>query len=60
VSSFGHWKRKLAGQTPKVDAATADFVELTADVADPPFAHRDDWDIELELGAGLVLRLRRR
>ena len=53
-SAFWRWRRRLA----EADTACGDgggepmFVEL----ADAPPA---PWDVELELGAGVVLRLRR-
>lgn len=61
-SSFYRWRQKLAG-TPIAPAATADgpaFIDAgaltdrqTSSSAVPP------WDVELDLGAGVVLRLRR-
>lgn len=48
VSSFDYWRAKL-----KREAAEAGFIELT-----PPPACAG-WDVELELGTGVVLRLRR-
>lgn len=49
VSSFDYWRGKLKRET-----AAAGFIELT-----PPPSARGGWDVELELGAGVVLRLRR-
>ena len=50
-SAFWRWRRRLADE----DAARAGdgvaFVELSAEPA--------SWDVELELGAGVVLRVRR-
>ena len=59
-STFCHWKRKL-GADSMVDEQPrlADFVELTAEVA-PASEPAAGWDVELDLGAGMVLRLRRR
>ena len=51
VSTFWWWRRKLDGPGPDETAA---FVEL---VDDRPAAPA--WDAELDLGDGLVLRLRR-
>jgi len=44
-------------------ASNADFIDVTEPLADAPKPHpvpvRDnDWQVELELGAGIVLRLR--
>jgi hypothetical protein len=52
-SSFCRWKRELSETEPpaKVPISTA-FVELT-----PAAAAR--WEVELELGEGVYLRLRR-
>ena len=51
-SAFWRWRRRLADE----DAARAGdgvaFVELSA-------AQPASWDVELELGAGVVLRVRR-
>ena len=51
-SSFCRWKRELSRQESSVSPA---FIELTT--ATPVSA--SGWDIELELGDGVVLRLRR-
>ena len=48
LSSFGYWCTKLKRETP-----AAGFIELT------PAPACAGWDVELELGAGVVLRLRR-
>ena len=54
-SSFRNWKRKL-GECGASDGSAADFVELTVpDTA----SHGAQWDVELELGDGTVLRVRR-
>lgn len=50
MSSFGYWQRKLQRQRT---AEASGFIEL------PAIASRSDWDVELELGGGVVLRLRR-
>ena len=54
LSSFTRWRQKLrqASHSPAAVAEDALFVELAAD-AEP------GWDVELELGAGVVLRVRR-
>ena len=52
-SSLQYWKRKRA----RIEPDTApEWVELPVDLAGSTTA----WDIELSLGEGLVLRLRRR
>ena len=55
-SSFCRWKRELASaeRTARPTRAPS-FIELTAPVS--PTESR--WDIELELGNGVFLRLRR-
>ncbi len=51
-SSFCRWKREFSRLEPPTSPA---FIELTP--AAP--ATRTDWDVELELGEGVYLRLRR-
>ena len=54
-STFSWWRRKLRRSEPNgaaVDGAV--FVELAADRPPSPA-----WDAELDLGGGMVLRLRR-
>lgn len=51
-SSFCHWKRELAAPAPATKPA---FVELMAEAALPSCL----WTFELDLGDGIVLRLRR-
>lgn len=57
-STFSHWRTKLGKQTAAsslpVDSVL--FTELTSEVP-PPVS--SGWDIELQLGADVVLRLRR-
>lgn len=57
LSTFSRWQQTLAGSGAMVSTAGAHpFVAL-----EPPVTSRDAaaWDLELELGAGVVLRLRR-
>lgn len=57
MSSFERWRRAL-GQPAAARAPSGGeplFLELTTDAR----ASARDWDLELELGAGVVLRLRR-
>ena len=53
LSSFTRWRQKLraASCNPPAAAPEAVFVELTSEAA-------PHWDVELQLGAGVVLRLR--
>ena len=59
LSTFDYWQRKLKSEaSPEQDGAV--FVELTPDKTVP--VHHSDphpWDVELELGNTVVLRLRR-
>jgi hypothetical protein len=57
LSSFARWRRmlgKTAAGGPSVGGSPL-FVEFEA----PAHAARGSWDLELELGPGVVLRLRR-
>ena len=60
VSTLDWWRRKLDGKASTagvreiLPSAGFDFIDLT-----PSSADRPRWDIELDLGTGLVLRLRR-
>ena len=58
LSSFDRWRNKLRHDLPGREAAVGEglFVELTPDVGSSP---RPTWDVELQLGAGMVLRVRR-
>lgn len=51
VGSFSHWKRRLFEE-----AGSPAWIELGS----LPAASSSSWDIELDLGDGLYLRLRRR
>jgi len=53
LSSFARWRQKLraASRNPPAAAPEAVFVELAS-------ASEPHWDVELQLGAGVVLRLR--
>ena len=54
LSSLGYWRRKVHQGVchPPAGRPEAVFVELQS-------AHSSPWDVELELGAGMVLRVRR-
>lgn len=56
LSTFSRWRKRLRDQallSPKV-SSDALFVELAQDVPASQL-----WDVELQLGAGVCLRLRR-
>ena len=52
LSSFGYWKRRLAH--PEA-ASSSDWLELPLDFS----GSANGWEIELSLGDGVVLRLKR-
>ena len=53
LSTFGRWRKRLCRQSPMI-SSDALFVELAQDEpASQP------WDVELQLGTGMILRLRR-
>ena len=54
-SSFHRWRQLLSGTTPVLAPVASSFLELPSIVT--PRAGR--WQIELELGDGIVLRLAR-
>ena len=56
ASSLRNWKRKLES-SPGSSKGPVDFVELTSPASAPGESR---WDVELDLGTGMVLRLRRR
>lgn len=54
-STFGYWRKRLRSPTLPVMAVAEPLVELS------PFGVADDtppWRVELDLGCGLVLRVR--
>lgn len=59
LGSFDRWRQKLRREPKHQAMAAGDglFVELTSDSA--PTSPVPAWDVELQLGAGVVLRLRR-
>jgi hypothetical protein len=52
-STFGKWKKRLSASTPFPEG---DLIELTSTVTKPS----SPWEVELTLGSGMVLRIRRR
>ena len=57
VASFQYWKRRVAEVTSPSDAP-APWVELSRAVSDSHVS--GGWELELELGDGVILRLKRR
>ena len=60
LSTFTNWKRRLSGKVGPTSAAeqetaTSPWIDLGAVSGKEP-----GWDIELDLGGGVCLRLRRR
>jgi hypothetical protein len=60
TSSLYRWQQVFAEPT-----GAADFIDVTQPLSDAPApspkpAHVNDWHVELELGGGIVLRLRTR
>jgi hypothetical protein len=53
LSTFGRWRKRLRRQSP-MSSGDGLFVELAQDVP-----ASQSWDVELQLGAGMYLRLRR-
>ena len=54
AASFYQWRKRLCGGGDQLaEAESPPFVDLGAVGGQP------DWDLELELGGGVVLRLRR-
>lgn len=52
LASFQNWKRRLAAEQPVPSEAWVDLGALD-------HAEHTGWDIELDLGSGVCLRLRR-
>jgi putative transposase len=55
LSTFGRWRKRLRRQLPMA-SSDALFVELEQNTPAPSV---QSWDVELQLGTGMVLRLRR-
>ena len=59
VATFANWKRRLSSGAESVGnlgKGEVSWLELTPAVSRAP---ADNWDIELDLGNGMCLRLRR-
>jgi hypothetical protein len=54
-ATFCTWKRRLRDEAHLADVQPSGFVEV--ELEDAPMA---DWDVELTLGEGVVLKVRRR
>jgi transposase-like protein len=66
VSTFDWWRKRLGTEPRCLPVARADGNALFVELSAPLVAGASDatraapaWDLELELGAGMVLRLRR-
>jgi len=59
LSTFSRWRQRLRGQdrTQTKGSSEPVFVELSN--AESPGAVAPGWDVELQLGAGVYLRLRK-
>ena len=53
INTLDYWRRRGKARRAEAPKATAEFVELT------PLSGFGGLDVELELGGGVVLRLRR-
>lgn len=64
LSTFARWRRILAGQTAPTAAEPRGeperlFTELTVPLSGRSLGDAPPWEVELALGAGMVLRMRR-
>ena len=60
LSTFDYWRRKLKQQdVPGHQVDTPMFVELSSAPASAPASDSPPWDVELQLGDAVILRLRR-
>ena len=59
TASFYSWRKRLGAAAPG-GAVAEDGTFLELGTLGPEVGEAAPWDIELELGAGMVLRLRRR
>ena len=58
LSTFDRWRQRLRRKAVKKSGSEPPlFVELSG--ASTPMSVSPSWDVELELGSGLVLRLKR-
>ena len=55
LSTFGRWRKRLRQPSPMA-SSNALFVELEQNTPPPS---TQSWDVELQLGGGMCLRLRR-
>ena len=58
INTFGNWKRKLNPASDSKPSADS-FVELSIPPLEMENSMSNAWDIELSLGADIILRLRR-
>ena len=57
LSTFNRWRQRLVGSTEMIASQTASFIELPS-AEEPPSI--TPWDVELQLGSEVFLRLRYR
>jgi hypothetical protein len=57
-SSFGYWRRRLRSATAPLVSGSASSVAPLLEVSPLALGDAADWRVELELGGGIVLRLR--
>ncbi len=55
LSTFNRWRQRLTGSTELVADQAASFIELSS-CEEPPST--TPWDVELQLGADIIIRLR--
>jgi len=59
TGSLYKWREKLGNHPPHVPAEPAPFVEIGQDLINDQAADSEsNWQVELELGKGVILRLR--
>ena len=57
-SSFGYWRRRLRSGTAPLASGGGSSVAPLLDVSPLALSDAADWRVELDLGRGMVLRLR--
>lgn len=58
LSTFNRWRHRLRTQRHKAIQGSPEAVFVELSTADTPRAEVSAWDVELELGKGIFLRLR--
>ena len=59
LSTFSRWRQRLADASDLIPGQEAHFVELSSHEDSAAVPSPGLWDVELQLGADLFLRLRR-